>query len=71
MKNETFDIILLDMNFTEDVITGQEGYHWLEKILEIDPLAVVIFITALCRCGTSSKAIKTGATDFVQKPWQN
>lgn len=71
MKNETFDIILLDMNFTEDVITGQEGYHWLEKILEIDPLAVVIFITAYADVERAVKAIKTGATDFVQKPWQN
>jgi len=71
MKNETFDIILLDMNFTEDVITGQEGYYWLEKILEIDPLAVVIFITAYADVERAVKAIKTGATDFVQKPWQN
>jgi len=71
MKNETFDIILLDMNFTEDVITGQEGYHWLEKILEIDPLAVVIFITAYADVERAVKAIKAGATDFVQKPWQN
>ncbi len=71
MKNETFDIILLDMNFTQDVITGQEGYHWLEKILEIDPLAVVIFITAYADVERAVKAIKAGATDFVQKPWQN
>ena len=71
MKNETFDIILLDMNFTQDVITGQEGYYWLEKILEIDPLAVVIFITAYADVERAVKAIKAGATDFVQKPWQN
>lgn len=71
MKNETFDIILLDMNFTKDVITGQEGYYWLEKILEIDPLAVVIFITAYADVERAVKAIKAGATDFVQKPWQN
>ncbi len=71
MKNETFDIILLDMNFTKDVITGQEGYYWLEKILEIDPLAVVIFITAYADVERAVKAIKNGATDFVQKPWQN
>ena len=37
LNNENYDIILLDMNFTKDVSSGHEGFHWLEKILEIDP----------------------------------
>ena len=41
LLNEEFDVILLDMNFTKDAISGQEGFFWLKKILEIDPEAVV------------------------------
>lgn len=71
MKQEEYDVILLDMNFTKDAISGQEGYHWLNKILEIDPRAVVLFITAYGDIEKSVKAIKAGATDFILKPWQN
>jgi len=71
MKQENYDVILLDMNFTKDAISGQEGYHWLNKILEIDARAVVLFITAYGDIEKSVKAIKAGATDFILKPWQN
>lgn len=71
LHNETFDVILLDMNFTKDAISGQEGFDWLEKIMEIDPDAVVVFITAYGDAEKAVKAIKLGATDFVLKPWQN
>jgi two-component system, NtrC family, response regulator HydG len=71
LKNETFDIILLDMNYTRDVTSGTEGFQWLQKILEIDPLTVVILITAYGDIETAIRAIKLGAVDFVLKPWQN
>ncbi|MCU4163044.1 sigma-54-dependent transcriptional regulator [Carboxylicivirga caseinilyticus] len=71
MADDVFDVILLDMNFTKDAISGQEGFSWLEKILEIDPSAVVLFITAYGDVEKSVKAIKAGATDFILKPWQN
>lgn len=71
LKKEDFDVILLDMNFTKDAISGQEGFSWLERILEIDPDAVVIFITAYGDAEKAVKAMKLGATDFVLKPWQN
>ncbi len=71
MNNENYDVILLDMNFTKDAISGQEGFNWLEKVLEIDPNAVVVFITAYGDAEKAVKAIKAGATDFVLKPWQN
>ena len=71
LKREKYDIILLDMNFTKDVTSGTEGFFWLGKILEIDPLAIVILITAYGDVETAVKAIKEGATDFVLKPWQN
>lgn len=71
MANEDYDVILLDMNFTKDVSSGSEGYYWLEKILELDPSAVVVLITAYGDVQMAVRAIKAGATDFVLKPWEN
>jgi len=71
MSVDSFDVILLDMNFTKDAISGKEGFYWLKKILEKDPNAVVLFITAYGDVEKSVKAIRAGATDFVLKPWQN
>ncbi len=71
VSNNDFDVILLDMNFTKDAISGKEGFYWLDKILEIDPSAVVIFITAYGDVENAVKAIKLGAVDFINKPWQN
>jgi len=71
MANASYDVILLDMNFTRDVTSGQEGFQWLGKILELDPSAIVILITAFGDIDTAVRAIKAGATDFVIKPWQN
>ena len=71
MNQEDYDVILLDMNFTKDVSSGSEGYYWLERILQIDPSAVVVLITAYGDIQMAVKAIKDGATDFVLKPWEN
>jgi DNA-binding NtrC family response regulator len=66
-----YDVILLDMNFTKDAISGQEGFSWLERILGIEPSAIVVFITAYGDAEKAVKAIKAGATDFILKPWHN
>lgn len=66
-----FDVILLDMNFRRDAVSGKEGFHWLEEILKLDAKAVVIFITAYADTEKAVQAIKQGATDFIPKPWQN
>ncbi|WP_020527262.1 sigma-54-dependent transcriptional regulator [Flexithrix dorotheae] len=71
LNNENYDVILLDMNFTKDVSSGHEGFLWLDKILEIDPSAVVVMITAYGGIEMAVKTIKEGATDFVLKPWEN
>ncbi len=71
LKNEHYDIILLDMNFSGNATSGSEGFNWLKKILEIDPASIVILITAFGTIEMAVKAIKDGATDFVLKPWQN
>lgn len=69
---ETFqpDVILLDMNFCRDAISGQEGFDYLEEILSIDPKAIVIFMTAYSDTEKAVRAIKAGATDFISKPWE-
>jgi DNA-binding NtrC family response regulator len=71
LQAESFDVILLDMNFSRDVASGQEGLYWLGRIIEFDPDAVVIMITAFGDVELAVKAIRRGATDFVVKPWQN
>ena len=71
LQQNTYDVIFLDMNFTKDITSGQEGFFWLQEILKIDPLAVVILITAFGDIETAVQAMKEGATDFVLKPWQN
>lgn len=71
LKNNSYDMILLDMNFTDDVSSGEEGFFWLDKILEIDPSIAVILITAYGDVDKAVRAVKKGATDFVLKPWQN
>lgn len=71
MNNDSYDVILLDMNFSKDITSGKEGFYWLDQILERDPKAVVILITAFGDVEMAVKALKEGATDFVLKPWQN
>ena len=69
---ETFhpDVILLDMNFCRDAISGNEGFEYLEQILQTDPKAVVVFMTAYADTEKAVRAIKAGATDFISKPWE-
>jgi DNA-binding NtrC family response regulator len=71
LNREEFDVILLDMNFSAGVNTGNEGFYWLGRILKSDPLAAVVMITAYSDVNLAVRAIKEGATDFVVKPWDN
>ena len=71
LANNDVDVVLLDMNFGPGESSGTQGLHWLRTILEIDPDAVVVMITAHGNVNTAVDAMKQGATDFVAKPWQN
>ncbi|HRW96017.1 MAG TPA: sigma-54 dependent transcriptional regulator [Bacteroidales bacterium] len=71
LRADNYDVILLDMNFTRDATSGKEGFYWLNKILEIDPAAVVIFITGYGDIELAVQGIKEGATNFILKPWDN
>lgn len=71
LQQTSYDVILLDMNFSRGSNSGLEGMHWLEKIIQTDPSISVILITAFGDVETAVQAIKEGATDFILKPWQN
>lgn len=71
LNNFTFDIILLDMNFSRDVNTGNEGFYWLDFILDKKINQKVILFTAFGDIEMAVRAIKNGAADFILKPWIN
>ncbi len=69
LDKKVYDVILLDMNFKAGIATGNEGIFWLHQILEKDPLATVVFITAYGDVELAVKSMKEGATDFIMKSW--
>ena len=71
LSKQSFDLILLDMNFTSSINTGNEGLFWLSKIREFKSEAAVIMITAYGDIDLAVRCLKEGATDFVVKPWHN
>ena len=71
MESDDPDVILLDMNFSRDASSGQEGMEVLHDILKRDAEAVVVMMTAYSDMSKAINAIKAGATDFVAKPWEN
>nr|WP_299168462.1 sigma-54 dependent transcriptional regulator [uncultured Allomuricauda sp.] len=68
---EKIDIVLLDMNFSAGVNTGNEGLYWLNEIKKKSPNTSVIMMTAYGAVDLAVKALKQGASDFVLKPWNN
>lgn len=71
VENGEFDLVLLDMNFSAGVNTGNEGLYWLSRIREIKPDLEVVLFTAYGDVELAVKALKQGAADFVLKPWDN
>ena len=71
LRENLYDMILLDMNFTQDASSGREGFVWLNRILDIDPQAVVVMITAYGDVGKAVRSMKEGAADFIVKPWDD
>jgi DNA-binding NtrC family response regulator len=71
LSKQSFDCILLDMNFTSSIHTGNEGLFWLRKIREFKSDSAVVMITAYGDIDLAIRSLKEGASDFVIKPWQN
>lgn len=66
-----YDVILLDMNFNAGINSGNEGLYWLKRILEIDRNASVVMITAYGDIELAVRSMKEGATDFIDKSWDD
>jgi DNA-binding NtrC family response regulator len=66
-----YDVLLIDLNYTRDTTSGQEGLDLLARIQEIDPRLPVIVMTAWGNIDLAVESIKRGARDFIQKPWEN
>lgn len=71
LSKKEYNLVILDMNFKAGVNTGNEGIYWLERIKETRPEISVVMITAYGDIDTAVKALKSGASDFILKPWDN
>ena len=71
LTKQKFSLLLLDMNFSSAVNTGNEGLFWLRTVREIDPELAVVMITAYGDIDLAVRSLKEGASDFIVKPWQN
>jgi len=71
LNNNSYDVILLDMNFSTGATSGKEGLKWLREIMKSEPGAHVVMMTAYGDIDLAVKAMQEGASDFVVKPWDN
>lgn len=70
-KNPDIDLVLLDMNFQAGINTGNEGLYWLKEIKKFRPNTSVVLFTAYADIPLAINAVKEGAIDFIEKPWNN
>ena len=71
VTTDSFDAALIDLNYTRDTTSGVEGLNLLETLHESDPLLPVIVMTAWASVDLAVQAMRTGARDFIEKPWDN
>jgi DNA-binding NtrC family response regulator len=71
LRKKDYNLVILDMNFSAGINTGNEGIYWLGRIKESNPEISVVMITAYGDLELAIKALKAGASDFILKPWDN
>ena len=71
LETSDFDVVLMDLNYTRDTTSGQEGLDLLTRIRSNDPSTTVVVMTAWSTVDLAVEAMRRGARDFVQKPWDN
>ncbi len=71
LSKDSYDLVLLDMNFNASINTGNEGIFWLQRIKQLKPDVAVIMVTAYGDIDLAVRSLKEGAADFVVKPWHN
>ena len=71
LKEDIYQVVMLDLNFSQGETDGREGISWLKKIRSVAPDTAIIAITAYGHIEMAVHAMKAGATDFISKPWIN
>jgi DNA-binding NtrC family response regulator len=71
LASASYDAVLIDLNYTRDTTSGQEGLDLLTEIVSLDSTLPVIVMTAWGNVGLAVEAMRRGARDFIQKPWEN
>src|SRR5476651_323540 len=71
VESRDFDAVLMDLNYTRDTTSGQEGLELLKRIQNLDTTLPVIVMTAWGSVELAVEAMRRGARDFIQKPWDN
>src|SRR5579864_1681943 len=71
LEARDFDVVLMDLNYTRDTTSGEEGLDLLSRIQTIDSILPVIVMTAWGTVKLAVEAMRRGARDFIQKPWEN
>src|SRR5215211_7551087 len=71
LESRDFNVLLMDLNYTRDTTSGQEGLDLLSRIQALDSTVPVVVMTAWGSIGIAVEAMRRGARDFVEKPWDN
>ena len=71
LETKAFDAVLIDLNYTRDTVGGREGLELVSKIRSMDSVLPVVVMTAWSTVDLAVEAMQRGASDFVQKPWEN
>src|SRR5262249_17721410 len=71
LKTNDFDLLLMDLNYTRDTTSGQEGLDLLSRVQELDNTLPVVVMTAWGSIELAVEAMRRGVRDFVLKPWEN
>ncbi len=71
LESRDFDLLVMDLNYTRDTTSGQEGLDLLQRIRNLDSTLPVVVITAWGTVDIAVEAMRRGARDFVTKPWDN
>jgi DNA-binding NtrC family response regulator len=71
LDEQDFDVVLVDMNYARDTTSGGEGLQLLQRVAELDPTLPVIVMTAWGSVEGAVDAMRLGARDYIEKPWDN
>ena len=71
LESSDFDLAILDLNYTRDTTSGQEGFDLMERIRALDPTLPVLVMTAWSSVAGAVEAMRRGARDYIEKPWDD